>query len=110
MLKVVSQLTTKKISIREAQLFLDLFIRKISSSKVGKDFLVVFAFERGGDGDVFAAVFILLFFPETALARPVIFCVPSHFYNLNSGLLPLWGSKVKPVRKSNVLFEGRGYN
>lgn len=109
MLKVVSQLTTTKISIREAQLFLDLFIRKISSSKAGRDFLLVFAFERGGDGGVFAAVFILLFFPETTFARPAIFCVASHFYNLNSYLLPLWGSKVKPVRKSNVLFEERGY-
>lgn len=87
MLKTTSQLTTTKISIREAQLFLDLFIRKISSSKAGRDFLVVFVFERGG-GAVFAAVFILLFFPETAFARPVIFCVSSHFYNLNSFLLP----------------------
>lgn len=48
MLKAVSQLTTTKISIREAQLFLDLFIRKISSSKAGRDFLVAFGFEGGG--------------------------------------------------------------
>lgn len=59
MLKAVSQLTKTKISIREAQLFLDLFIRKISSSKAEKDCLVFFAFEKGGHGVVFCAVFIL---------------------------------------------------
>lgn len=58
---------------------------------------------------MFAAVFMLLFFPETAFARPVIVCVACYFYNLNSYLLPSGGSTVKPVRKSNVLFEGRGY-
>lgn len=59
---------------------------------------------------MFAAVFILLLFSETAFARLVTFCVASNFYNLNSFLLPLWGSKVKSVRKSNVLFEGRRYS
>jgi len=78
MLKAVSQLTTK-ISIREAQLFLGLFIRKMSSSKAGRALLVCF---------FFAAVFILLFFLEKGFARSVVFCVASHFYNLNSYLLP----------------------
>lgn len=63
MLKAVSQLTTKtKIRIREDQLFLDLFFRKISSSKAGRALLM--------QGFVFCgvfflpAVFILLFFLE----------------------------------------------
>lgn len=64
----------------------------------------------GGDGGLFAAVFMFLFFPEMAFARSVIFCVASHFYNLNSYLLPSGSSTVKPIRKSNMLFEGRGYN